>query len=165
MSLREKCPSTKFFLVRIFLYLDWIVEYLSVFSPKTRKYGPEKSSYLDTFHVVCSFWDWMFHSWDVRSFVFENILQALRLKICERLEVVEWNKNGPLPSPAVLWVVSVCERKSWWKKKICGLQLFVNQVMNLELNLSIYSSRFDTWPKNQDKNFNILRTKRVFEVK
>ena len=26
MALREKCPNTGFFLVRIFLYLDWILE-------------------------------------------------------------------------------------------------------------------------------------------
>ena len=30
-------------------------EYLSVFSPNAGKYGPEKTSYLDTFHtVVCT---------------------------------------------------------------------------------------------------------------
>ena len=34
-----KCPNTKFFLVRIF-------------SQNTGKYGPEKTSYLDTFHTV-----------------------------------------------------------------------------------------------------------------
>ena len=44
-TLREKCPNTEFFLVRIF-------PYLSVFSPNTRKYGPEKTLYLDTFHAV-----------------------------------------------------------------------------------------------------------------
>ena len=27
-------------------------------------------------------------------------------------------KDGPLSSPAVLRVVSICERKSWWKKNI-----------------------------------------------
>ena len=27
-------------------------EYLSVFSPNAGKYGPEKTPYLDTFHVV-----------------------------------------------------------------------------------------------------------------
>ena len=54
-TLREKCQNTEFFLVRIFLYWDWIgrdTEYLSVFSPNTEKYGPEVTPYLDTFHVV-----------------------------------------------------------------------------------------------------------------
>ena len=54
-ALREKCPNTKFFLVRIFLHSDWIridTPYLFVFSPNVGKYGPEKSSYLDTFHAV-----------------------------------------------------------------------------------------------------------------
>ena len=46
-TLCEKSPNMKFFLVRIFLYLGWIqglTEY-------TKKYGPEKTSYLDTFHA------------------------------------------------------------------------------------------------------------------
>ena len=37
------------FLVRIFPPLDSI----QLFSPNTGKYRPEKSPYLDTFHVVC----------------------------------------------------------------------------------------------------------------
>ena len=39
---REKCPNTKFFLVRVSLF----------FGLNTGKYGPEKTPYLDTFHVV-----------------------------------------------------------------------------------------------------------------
>ena len=53
--LGEKCPNTELFLVRIFLYSDWIrrdTEYLSVFSPNTGKCGPEITQYLDTFHAV-----------------------------------------------------------------------------------------------------------------
>ena len=34
----------------------------------------------------------------------------------ERVEVVESNKDGPLPVPAVLWIVSAREKKSWLKK-------------------------------------------------
>ena len=55
ISLREKCPDTEFFLVRIFLHSDRIRRdnsYFSVFSPNAGKYGPEKTPYLDTFHVV-----------------------------------------------------------------------------------------------------------------
>ena len=29
---------------------------ISVFSPNTGKYGPEKTPYLDTFHAVCREW-------------------------------------------------------------------------------------------------------------
>ena len=63
-SLREKCPNTELFLVRIFPHSDWIrrdteyteyTEYLSVFSPNAGKYELEKSPYLDTFHVVIEF--------------------------------------------------------------------------------------------------------------
>ena len=39
------CPSTDFFLVRIFS---------ATFSPNMGKYGPEKTPYLDTFHAVIS---------------------------------------------------------------------------------------------------------------
>ena len=55
LALREKCPNTEFFLVRIFTHSDGIrrdTEYLSVFSLNTGKYGPEKTPYLDTFHAV-----------------------------------------------------------------------------------------------------------------
>ena len=34
-----------------------------------------------------------------------------------------------------------------------------------EINFVFVSSRFGTWPKRQDKNLNILRTKRAFDVK
>ena len=57
-TLREKCPSTKFFLVLIFPHSDWIrrdTSYLPVFSRNTGKHGPKKTPYLDTFHVVLLF--------------------------------------------------------------------------------------------------------------
>ena len=41
-ALREKCPNTEFFSVL----------YFPIFSPYTGKYGPEKTSYSDTFHAV-----------------------------------------------------------------------------------------------------------------
>ena len=47
-ALREKCLNTEFFLVRIFPHLDGIrrdTEYAG-------KYRPEKTPYLDIFHVV-----------------------------------------------------------------------------------------------------------------
>ena len=40
LTLREKCPNTEFFLVRIFLYSG------------RKKYGPGKIPYLGTFHEV-----------------------------------------------------------------------------------------------------------------
>ena len=54
-ALRENCPNTELFLVRIFLYSDWIrrfTPWISVFSPNTGKYGPEITPYLD-FFVQC----------------------------------------------------------------------------------------------------------------
>ena len=45
ISLREKCPNTKFFLDRIFPHLDWIprdTTYLSVFNPNVGKYDQKK---------------------------------------------------------------------------------------------------------------------------
>ena len=55
---QNKYPNTKFFLVRIFPHSNWIrrdTSYLSVFSPNTGKYGPEKNPYLNTFHTVHTF--------------------------------------------------------------------------------------------------------------
>ena len=52
LVLREKCPNTEFFLVRIFPAFGLNTEYLSVFSPNAGRYGPEKTPYLDTFHAV-----------------------------------------------------------------------------------------------------------------
>ena len=46
IKLREKCPNTEFFLVRICPHSDWIrrdPEYLSVLSPNAGKYRPEKN--------------------------------------------------------------------------------------------------------------------------
>ena len=54
-ALREMCPNTEFFLVRIFTHSNWIrrdTKYLSVFSSNGGKYGPEKTPYLDIFHAV-----------------------------------------------------------------------------------------------------------------
>ena len=56
-AMREKCPNTEFFLVRVLIHSDWIrrdTEYLSVSSPNAGKYEPEKALYLDTFHAVQS---------------------------------------------------------------------------------------------------------------
>ena len=55
LSLREKCLNTEYFLFRIFPHSDCIqrdLKYLSVFSPKAGKYGPEKTPYL-TFFTQC----------------------------------------------------------------------------------------------------------------
>ena len=51
-TLREMCPNTKFFLIRIFPHSHWIRRDISVFSPNAGKYGPEKTLYLDTFHAM-----------------------------------------------------------------------------------------------------------------
>ena len=51
---------------------------------------------------------------------------------------------------------------------ICVLQLFVFQVMTsfiLKRTISFKQSCFSTWPKNQDKDLNILRTKTALKVK
>ena len=57
LAVREKCPNTELFLVRIFLHSDRIrrdTSYLSVFSPNAGKFGPELTPYLNIFHGV---WD------------------------------------------------------------------------------------------------------------
>ena len=55
VPLREKCPNTELYLVRIFPNSDGIprdAEYISVFSPNTGNYGPKKTLYLHIFHAV-----------------------------------------------------------------------------------------------------------------
>ena len=56
-TLREKCPNTEFLLVRTFPHSNTKrrdTEYLSVFSRNAGKWGPEETSYLDTFYPVFS---------------------------------------------------------------------------------------------------------------
>ena len=70
-TLHEKCPNTELFLVRIFLYLDWIrrfTEQISVFSQSTGKYWPEITPYLDTlffFEIICKV---AFKFWAINTF-------------------------------------------------------------------------------------------------
>ena len=57
-SRTDTTSKVEFFMLIVnggFSHSDWIwrdTEYLSVFSPNTRKYGPEITLYLDTFHTV-----------------------------------------------------------------------------------------------------------------
>ena len=55
-SMRKKCLNTEFFLVCIFLYLDWMqrfTEQISVFSPNISMVHIEKyTPYFDTFHAI-----------------------------------------------------------------------------------------------------------------
>ena len=58
LPLREKCPNTEFFPVRIFSHSDRIrrdTPYLFVFSPNAGKEGAEKTPYLNTFYAVYSY--------------------------------------------------------------------------------------------------------------
>ena len=54
----QKVSVFRVSLVLIFSHLDGIrrdTEYLSVFNPNARKYGPKKTSDMDTFHEVIPF--------------------------------------------------------------------------------------------------------------
>ena len=53
----KSVQNTELFLVRIFLYSDWIRRFtpsISVFSPNKGKHGPEITPYLDNFRDVYS---------------------------------------------------------------------------------------------------------------
>ena len=83
-TLREKCPNTEFFLVRIFPHSDWIrrdTSYLSVSSPNARKYRPGKTSYVNTFHTVQKLITLLFN-WFVWSNVFYQTVW-LRVSVIE----------------------------------------------------------------------------------
>ena len=51
-TLREKCPNTELFLVRIFPQSNWVSIRIEIFSPNAGKYGPEITLYMDTLHAV-----------------------------------------------------------------------------------------------------------------
>ena len=77
IALRENCPNTEFFLVRIFPQSDWIqrdMQYLSVFSPYAGEYGPEKTPYMDTFHAVSSW----FYAWTKCQNKNLNLLRTIK---------------------------------------------------------------------------------------
>ena len=95
------------FLVHIFLYSGWIqrdTEYLSVFSPNTGIYGPEKTPYLDTFHTMGishrsqienfwrQFWKLFFFSKKLRDQAY-IVFEAVELLKCIVLVIVWWTEN------------------------------------------------------------------------
>ena len=58
-TLREKCPNTEFFLVRTFLYSDWIQEIYEVnlrIQSEYRKIRTRKNSVFGHFSRNVSFW-------------------------------------------------------------------------------------------------------------
>ena len=54
--LHEKCPNTELLFSRI------LTEYGEILSPNAGKYGPEKTSYLDTFHEVKLLFEFFSHA-------------------------------------------------------------------------------------------------------
>ena len=87
-KLREKCPNTEFFLVRIFSHSYCIrndTPYFSVFSPNAGKYRPEKTPYLDTFHAMngCqSNWKKTTQSWNSFAEQITVFRCSLRTLLC-----------------------------------------------------------------------------------
>ena len=55
-TLREMCPYTELFLVRIFFYSDWIRRFTSCIQSEYRKIRTRNYSVLDTFQAVGSLW-------------------------------------------------------------------------------------------------------------
>ena len=76
-SLREKCPNTEFFLVCIFLYLDWIWRYTE-YSVRIRKNADQKKFRIWTLFTQCSY--------VVPIFVFISMPSSilLYLQLCEK---------------------------------------------------------------------------------
>ena len=82
-------------------------------------------------------------------------------------------KNGPLTSPAVLWVVSVRERKPWWKKSSSNCEkISADSSLNSIASIRLCKLNFliDLRNKNPDRlilshlNVNSLRNKFEFLV-
>ena len=67
----QKCPNTELFLVRIFLYSDWIrrdTPYLSVFSQNAGKYGTILWTGITCKKIPCCM-----HHLDCRWLILENV--------------------------------------------------------------------------------------------
>ena len=88
-TLREKCSNTELFLVRIYLYSDWIrrfTKYICVFTPNTGKHWPETTPYLDTFH-------------ERYLFKLNNGNTRAMCEICLKLEIHQNDVTGLFPYP------------------------------------------------------------------
>ena len=44
------------------------------------------------------------------------------MEVSEQVQVLQRNKDDPLPSPAFLWIVGVCERKPRLEKSFSTVQ-------------------------------------------
>ena len=73
LALREKCPNTEFFLVRIFLYSDWIQENMDQRKP------PD----MDTFYAVWIFGDW--NLWRIKSP--KNLIEVIQNNSCWPIDI------------------------------------------------------------------------------
>ena len=131
LPLREKCPNTELFLVRILPHSDWIwrdTTYLSVFSLNAGKYGPEITLYLDIFHAVYLKLYWRFFqlkllqmlagldSSNIQLSNIKNIMNKETMKIwfyTWRMQIWFYTKNLPKRQN--------CEETEW---KIYNVQYF-----------------------------------------
>ena len=70
-TLREKCPNTEFFLVRVLPHLDWIR-----IQSESGKIRTRKTLYLDNFHAVID----SFNGWFYCQLFNENIFSCISKK-------------------------------------------------------------------------------------
>ena len=66
----RKCPNTEFFLVRIFLYSDWMRRENLRIQAEYWKIRIRKTPYLDIFHAVPPSWNSSYHFTLLFSFIF-----------------------------------------------------------------------------------------------
>ena len=78
---------------------------------------------IETSPLICSAKsnDWFLYDRDLRHERVKSVNKYLN--VSERVEVVERNKDGALPSLAVLPIISVCERKPKQKHKSCPINV------------------------------------------
>ena len=80
LTLREKCPNTEFFLVRIFPHSQWIprdTPYLCVFSPNAGKYGPEEDR-IWTLFTQCQ---WDLPPWRITIWLISNVDKTMSISV------------------------------------------------------------------------------------
>ena len=104
LTLREKCPNTEFFLVRIFLYSAWILK--SPHSFRKQESADQKKQYLDTFYSVqmflfcllklekCIFMEHIEMRWDIYMFLKNKYRPAAKKTLSLHFELFFWKKRN-----------------------------------------------------------------------
>ena len=86
-------PHTHLFLIHIFLYSNWLrrfTRWISIFSPNTRKYGPDITPYFDTFYAVTAVKNYYFKIYHKMNKLDQHSVKCLFSKVDKSRWVKVW---------------------------------------------------------------------------